>query len=152
MMVLLYVALAAVQAACGSPAVPSTLERAVARDSQFGVSFTSDRLEYAPGDTAAVTFRVFNRTGASVVVRFSTGQRYDVVLEGEEGGGVQWRWSDGRGFIQMLGEEVLGPSREELVYEISVPLPATAGRYRVRGLLTSTSHPLTASLTVVIGP
>lgn len=129
--------------ACGS-ATPQG-EPIVTGSAALGVRLAVDRASYAPGDTAQATFAVFNHSSERVALQFTSGQRYDMVLERPDGSSL-WRWAEARGFIQALGEEVVGPGREELSYHISVPVPERSGTYRLRGILTSSSHPLTATV------
>lgn len=77
-----------------------------------------------------------------------TGQRYDFELLAE-GGPSLWRWSHGRGFIQMLGQETLAPG-QRLEYREPIALPATPGRYRLVGVLTSASHLRRVEVAIVV--
>ena len=83
--------------------------------SSFGVSVVTDKPSYAKGEPIAMTFKVFNQTEERITFHFSDAQRYDFIIEDRKGNKV-WRWSDGRMFAQVLGEETLGPGREELSY------------------------------------
>lgn len=107
----------------------------------------TDRRVYAPGEPIRATLRVRSEAPDEVVLRFGTGQRYDLAI-GREGSAV-WRWSEGMFFIQVLGEERLAPG-EELVYSEAYEGRLEPGAYTVRGSLVSSTHPLEASLEVSV--
>jgi len=99
------------------------------------VTLTTDRDAYAPGDTAVATLAVVNGGANAVTLDFGTGQRYDLELFGSDGARL-WRWSDGRGFIQMIGQETVeaGARRE---YHERILLPDGPGEYRLVGTITA---------------
>lgn len=86
-----------------------------------------DRAAYAPGDSVEARLEVTNEADTAVLLRFATSQRYDFVMLDEEAAEV-WRWSEGRAFLQMLGEERIdaGASR---VWRERFPAPREAGTY-----------------------
>jgi len=101
------------------------------------ITVTMDRDAYAPGDSAVAVLTIVNRGTAAISLDFGTGQRYDFeVLDAD--GARRWRWSDGRGFIQMIGRETLesGAKRE---YRERIPVPNTPGEYRLVGVITAAS-------------
>jgi len=53
-------------------------------------------------------------------------------------------------FAQMLGEETLGPGREEVVYTETHTGSLQPGGYKVTGALISANRPLSASLTITV--
>ncbi len=118
-------------------------------ESTFGVSLTTDKAFYAPGESIAMELIVFNRSAESLTFDFRDAQHYDFVIEDAEGNSV-WRWAEGRMFIQVLGEETLGPGREEVVYTETHAGPLQPGDYKVIGALISANRPLSASLTITI--
>ena len=115
----------------------------------FGVSLSTDKAIYAAGESIVMELVVFNRTGESLTFDFMNAQHYDFIIEDAEGNSV-WRWSEGRMFAQMLGEETLGPGREEVVYTETHTGPLPPGGYKVTGSLISANRPLSASLTITI--
>ena len=115
----------------------------------FGVSVSTDKAIYAVGESIVMELIVFNRTAESLTFDFRDTQHYDFIIEDAEGNSV-WRWSEGRMFAQMLGEETLGPGREEVVYTETYAGPLQPGGYEVIGALISTNRPLSASLTITI--
>ena len=124
----------------------------------LAATLTLDRVRCAPNETVAAELRVVNGGAEPAVAGFGSGLRCDFVVEpaggsgGGGGGPALWRWSDGRAFIQMLGEETLAPGGGALVYRARVPAPAAPGRYRVTGTLASYDHPLAASAELTVTP
>ncbi len=118
-------------------------------ESTFGVSLTIDKAIYAAGESIVMELVVFNRTAESLTFDFRDAQHYDFIIEDTEGNSV-WRWAEGRMFIQVLGEETLGPGREEVVYTGTYAGPLEPGDYKVIGALVSYNRPLSASLTITI--
>lgn len=110
----------------------------------FELSLTTNRATYRPGDTVSVRLTVRNRSDRPITIGFSSGQRYDFVVENEQGRTL-YQWSAGRGFIQMQGEEKVPPGGR-LVYRDRVAAPEVPGSYRLTGMLASASHPLAASV------
>ena len=115
----------------------------------FGVSMRTDRAIYAASERTVIELIVFNRTAESLTFDFRNAQHYDFLIEDAEGNSV-WRWAEGRMFAQVLGEETLGPGREEVVYTETYAGPLQPGDYEVTGALISSNRPLSASLTITI--
>ena len=115
----------------------------------LAVALTTDREHYLPGGTIVAELRVVNRADREVVLRFTSGQRYDFIVEYENGGHA-WRWAADRVFTQVLGEETLGPGRGELVYRERLPAPTQPGRYRITGMLTGANRRLSATVSVEV--
>ena len=115
----------------------------------IGVSLTTDKAFYAAGESIVMELIVFNRTSESLTFDFRDAQHYDFIVEDAEGNSV-WRWAEGRMFIQVLGEETLGPGREEVVYTETYAGPLQPGGYKVIGALVSANRPLSTSLTITI--
>ncbi len=115
----------------------------------FGVSVTTDKAIYTASESIVIELTVFNRTAESLTFDFSNAQHYDFIIEDAEGNSV-WRWAEGRMFAQVLGEETLGPGREEVVYTETYAGPLQRGGYEVTGVLISSNRPLSASLTIRI--
>lgn len=61
-----------------------------------------------------------------------------------------WRWSDGRMFAMVLGEETLCPGKERLSYTVKYEGALSPGRYKITGLLVARNRPMSASLTVEV--
>ena len=118
-------------------------------ESTFGVSLTTDKVIYAVGETIVMELIVFNRTGENLTFDFGDAQHYDFIIEDAAGNSV-WQWAEGRMFAQALGEETLGPGREEVVYTETYAGPLQPGDYKVIGALVSYNRPLSASLMITI--
>ncbi len=106
---------------------------------ELAFTLTTTRATWAPGDTVVAALDLVNRGGGEAVLRFNSGQRYDLALT-EEAGDTLWRWSNERGFIQALGEERLAAGAS-LHWEEPVVLPAAAGRYLLTAWVTSPDAP-----------
>lgn len=91
-----------------------------------------------PRMTVRITLR--NTTDQPVRLAFPTSQRYDLEIEDAKGNTV-WRWSDGKVFLMIYGEEQFGPG-ERNYFEV-VPLarrdggPLAEGRYVLRAWLAT---------------
>ena len=115
----------------------------------FGVSLTTDKAIYARGESIVMELIVFNRTAENLTFDFRNAQHYDFIIEDAAGNRV-WRWAEGRMFAQVLGEETLGPGREQVVYTETHAEPLQPGDYAVIGALISANRPLSASLMITI--
>ncbi len=100
----------------------------------FTISLATDKPAYQPGQPIRITFEVVNRGDKTVRLDFSNAQRFDVAIE-NAGGNQVWRWSAGRMFAQMLGQEILGPERRSLTYEAMFSGTLSPGRYRIKAWL-----------------
>ncbi len=132
----------------GSEEVSTQTDRTM-EELTFGVSLTTDKSSYAVGERIVIELIVFNRTAEDLIFDFRNAQKFDFIIEDAAGTRV-WRWSDGRMFTQALGEEILGPGREEVVYTETYTEPLQRGGYKVIGALVSTNRPLSASLAIPI--
>ena len=115
----------------------------------FGVSLTTDKAIYAAGETIVMELVVFNRSAENLTFDFGSAQHYDFIIEDTEGNSV-WTWAEGRMFAQVLGEEVLGPGREQVVYTETFDEPLQPGRYKVTGVLIAANRPMSASVMITI--
>lgn len=131
--------------AAASAAVPAAGSDRVA----FAVSLATDRPVYARGEPIRIVFEVANHTAAPVTLDFASAQRFDLAIADESGAEV-WRWSAGRMFAQMLGQEVLGPETGRLSYEAIFAGALGPGRYRIEARLTDRSGDFSASLGVEV--
>jgi len=146
----------------GTPPRQSSARPALSERIAFEVS--TDRLEYAyvltpplppviPGPTVRARIRLANESGEELRLTFASSQRFDVLLQ-DERGRVVFRWSDGKVFLPVLGQEIVRPG-EALTYEVTFALPDStqgllpAGRYTLTGLLVAEA-PFSGSLPVRI--
>lgn len=117
------------------------------RAQSVAVVLSTNKRRYAPGETIAADLSASSASGA-VTLLFTSGQRYDFVLT--DGAGTEvWRWSAGRGFVQMLGEETLAPGRP-LLFRERFAAPLAPGQYRLVGLVTATVGPPPAVLLIAV--
>ena len=117
--------------------------------SGFGAAVSTDRPVYRVGVPIRITFEVFNRTPTPVRFDFASAQRFDLVIEDARGQEV-WRWSAGRLFAMVMGQETLGPERRRLVYEAEVTERLAPGRYRIKGVLADGGRHLSASVEIEV--
>ncbi len=116
----------------------------------LGVTLSTAKAFYTPGEPIPLKITLFNRAEDERVLHFSTSQRYDFVVETAEGGREVWRWSQGRMFLQVLGEERLGPKKPSISYTAEIPDGLKAGSYIITGVITSTGGSLSASVPVEV--
>ncbi len=119
------------------------------RESGFGVYLTTDRPIYSADQPINAELCVFNRTEEKAMLSFRSGQRYDFVVS-DSGGKEIWRWSRGRMFIQMLGQETLGPGKTQLSYRQTYAGKLAPGTYKLTGTVTASNRPTSASVTVEV--
>lgn len=120
---------------------------AQASSSGFGASLATDQPVYRPAQPILITFEVFNHTPAPVRFDFTSGKRFDVVIEDDKGGEV-WRWSAGRMFTMAMGQETLGPGNPRLIYETEYAAVLEPGAYKIIGFLTDVSQSISATINV----
>ncbi len=115
----------------------------------FGASLSTDQRVYRSGEPIRITFEVFNHTPRPARFDFTSGQRFDIVIEDQQGKEV-WRWSEGRLFTMALGQETLGPATPRLTYEAEHTAKLEPGRYKIKGLLTDVSRRISATISVEV--
>ncbi len=110
---------------------------------------TADKPGYAAGKPITFTLRVVNGSSRTVRLSFRTAQRFELVMEDGQGREV-WRWSAGRLFAQVLGEETLGPSGGEFVALATMEGRFPAGVYTVKGTIPALEGTISANTTVTL--
>jgi len=85
------------------------------KNMNYGISMSTDKMSYSVDTPIKMVLKIFNYTEEDVVFHFNSAQRYDFIIEDEEGNEVLC-WSNGRMFAMMLGEEILGPNNQEVTY------------------------------------
>jgi hypothetical protein len=94
-----------------------------------------------PRMTARLSLR--NTTDQPVTLSFSSGQRYDLELR-DERGNVVYRWSDGRAFTMVMGEENFGPGEKNYVVVVRLAdkqgQPLAPGKYTAVGWITTSGQ------------
>jgi len=119
------------------------------RNMKYGISMMTDKTNYSVGDTITMTLKVFNYTEEDVVFHFNTSQRYDFINEDEKGNKI-WRWSEGRMFAQMLGEEILGPNNPEIIYATEYKDKLSPGYYKVTGILVAKDKLMLGNVIIIV--
>jgi hypothetical protein len=115
----------------------------------FGVALGADKATYKSGEAIRITLEVFNTAAEPVRLDFSTGQRYDFVLQDAQQKEV-WRWSAGQMFTMALGSETLGPGRPRLQYREECALKLAPGVYTVTGLLADVERRVSATTKITV--
>ena len=115
----------------------------------FTISLATDKPAYLPGQPIRITFEVVNRDDKTVRLDFSSAQRFDMAIEDGQSAEV-WRWSAGRMFAQMLGQEILGAETRHLTYEARFTSVLRPGPYRIRAWLTEGSGDFSATLGIQV--
>jgi hypothetical protein len=110
----------------------------------------TDRSVYGPGDSLAVVLTLTNVGADPVLLRFATGQRFDVELQDSAGRSV-WRWAEGRMFTHMLGQ-VRVPAGDSVAYQAAAPAPAAPGRYVVVGRIPAMDRVLEGRAEITVRP
>jgi hypothetical protein len=119
------------------------------RNMNYGISMMTDKMSYSVGEPIKMTLKIFNYTEEDVAFHFNTSQRYDFIIEGEEGNEV-WRWSEGRMFAQMLGEEILGPSNPIIIYTAEYKDRVSPGYYKITGVLIAQDKSMSGSIFIEV--
>ena len=119
------------------------------RNMNYGISMSTDKMSYAVGEPIKLTVKIFNCNEEDVIFHFNTSQRYDFIIEDEEGNEV-WRWSEGRMFAQMLGEEILGPTNIEIIYSVKYKDKLNPGYYKVTGFFVAQEKPMSGSIIIEV--
>lgn len=114
------------------------------------LSVVTDKEVYQSGEPVRMKVQIANESDEAITLQFSSGQRYEFTIQNDRDREI-WRWSEDRGFIQMLGEERLA-SRGALVYRAEFHGRLEPGSYRVTGTLTLLDQPLSASVHFDIEP
>ena len=115
--------------------------------SGFSLCLITDKAIYSPGDVIEMTLEISNQTNEEITLRFKDAQRFDFMIEKD---GVKlWRWSDGRMFAQLLGEERLSPGKT-ITYTVRFEGKLNVGVFRVTGMVVDRNIPLTMSSVVIV--
>jgi hypothetical protein len=110
----------------------------VCDDLEFAL--TVERKVYRSGEPVPLTIKVTNLGCKPIVLRFSSGQRYDFVITREDQ--EVWRWSAGKAFTQALGTLTVDPGEtleftEAWRQEDREGRQVPAGEYEVTGTVTT---------------
>lgn len=99
-------------------------------------------------DSVVLVLKVVNGSAADVDVAFPSGQRFDFQVLERPSGRVVWTWSADKMFTAALAQQRIA-ARETLAFS-TVWKPSAPGDYVVRGVFTSSSHPLRAEAALSI--
>ena len=119
------------------------------KNMSYGMSIMIDKMSYSVGELITMTLNVFNYTEEEITFHFNTSQRYDFIIEDEKGNEI-WRWSEGRMFAQMLGEEILGPNNPEIIYATEYKDKLSPGYYKVTGIFVVTDRPMSGNVIIIV--
>ncbi len=90
-----------------------------------------------------------NYTKEDVVFHFNTSQRYDFIIEDEEGNEI-WRWSQDMMFAMVLGEETLGPTNIEIIYTVEYKGKISPGYYKITGIFVVQDRPMSGNIIIMV--
>jgi len=119
------------------------------RNMNYGISMSTDKMDYDVGELIIMTLKFFNYTEEDVTFHFNTSQRYDFIIEDEEGSEI-WRWSQDMMFAMVLGEETLGPTNTEIIYTAECRDKLTPGYYKVTGILVAQDRPMSGNIIIMV--
>lgn len=115
----------------------------------YGLSMATDKMSYSVGEPIKMTLKVFNYTEKDTIFQFNTSQRYDFIIEDEEGSKI-WRWSQDMMFTMALGEETLGPTNTEITYTAEYKGMLSPGYYKVTGILVAKDRPMSGNVIIMV--
>lgn len=119
------------------------------RNMNYGISMSTDKMKYSVGESVKMTLKIFNYTEEEITFYFNTSQRYDFVIEDEKGNEI-WRWSNGRMFALVLGEETLGSNNPKIIYTIEYKSELDSGNYKIIGVLVAKDKPMSGSIVIEV--
>lgn len=119
------------------------------RNMNYGISITTDKISYNVDEPIIMTLKAFNYTKEDVVFHFNTSQRYDFIIEDEEGNEI-WRWSQDMMFAMVLGEETLGPTNIEIIYTVEYKGKISPGYYKITGIFVVQDRPMSGNIIIMV--
>jgi hypothetical protein len=119
------------------------------RNMNYGISMSTGKMNYSVGEPIVMTLKVFNYTEEEMIFHFNTSQRYDFIIEDEEGEEI-WRWSKDKMFAMVLGEEALGPHNPEVNYSAECKSKLSPGYYKVTGILVAQDRPMSGNVIIIV--
>lgn len=112
---------------------------------EVSFSMTLDDSKYVSGVPIQARLTLTNRQPEPLTLSFPTSQRYDFVLR-DAAGAVRYRWSDGMGFLQVLGEERIEGEKHWVVTLRPTALPP--GTYTLEASLTAPAWKAVTGITI----
>ena len=119
------------------------------RNMNYGISIMTDKMNYSVGEPIIMTLKIFNYTEEEITFHFNTGQRYDFIIEDEEGNEV-WCWSKDRMFAMVLGTETLGLNNPEVTYTAEYKEKLKPGYYKITGIFVVQDRPMSGSIIIEV--
>lgn len=119
------------------------------RNMNYGISMSADKISYSIDESIKMTLKIFNYTEENIVFQFNSAQRYDFILEDEEGSEV-WRWSEDMMFAMMLGEESLRSTNTEIIYTAEFTDKLSPGYYKITGIFVAHDRPMSGSIIIEV--
>lgn len=119
------------------------------RNMNYGISMMTDKMNYSVGESIIITIKIFNYIEEEITFHFNTGQRYDFIIEDEEGSKI-WRWFEDKMFTMVLGEEILGPTNPEVIYTAEYKGKLSPGYYKVTGILVAKDRPMSGNVIIIV--
>jgi len=119
------------------------------RNMNYGISMMTDKMSYSAGEPIIITLKIFNYTEEEITFHFNSSQRYDFIIEDEEGNEI-WRWSKDRMFAMILGEETLGPNNPVIIYAAEYKGELVPGYYKVTGIFVVTDRPMSGNVIIIL--
>ncbi len=113
--------------------------------SALSISLATNKAVYENEEPIRITFEVASLARTPLQLEFTSAQRFDVAIINEAGAEV-WRWSEGRVFATMMGQEILGPDNPRLTYEAAFTRTLPPGPYQIKAWVTDTSRHFSATL------
>lgn len=132
----------ALVACAGEDAAPLPAGQTAVTDPTLPVVVSTDRAVYTRGEDITITLVLRNTSGSPQTLEFSSGQRYDFMIEDTRA--PVWTWSADKAFITVLGEETLA-SGDSLQYRERFEGELSLGRYRAVGIVTRMGAELRAT-------
>ena len=148
-MIILIIIVVAVFSALGLWLVAYGNTTSEERNMNYGISMMTDKMSYSVGEPIIITLKIFNYTEEEITFHFNTGQRYDFIIEDEEGSKI-WRWSEDKMFTMVLGEEILGPTNPEVIYTAGYKGKLSPGYYKVTGVLVAKDRPMSGNIIIIV--
>lgn len=94
--------------------------------------FYTNKREYSSGETVVMTLVKANSLEQEVRFTYPNTQYYDFLIRRDEE--VVWRWAEGKFFLQVIQQKVLGPGDMLTVQEMwKIPAGIKPGVYQVEG-------------------
>jgi hypothetical protein len=115
----------------------------------YGISMSTDKMSYSIGESIKMILKIFNYTEEYIDFHFNTSQRYDFIIEDEEGNEI-WRWSHDMMFAMVLGEETLGPTNMEITYTAEYKDKLSPGYYKITGIFVVQDRPMSGNIIIIV--